>query len=73
MKTIIATVGALIAALFISCCVAVGPFELPDGKFELPLTSVIAPVIKAAFIWEEVILVSEKTFRRVYRRDIALL
>ncbi|CAB4027409.1 zinc metallo ase nas-13-like [Paramuricea clavata] len=38
MKAIIVTVGALTAALFISCCVAVGPFELPDDKASPPPT-----------------------------------
>jgi hypothetical protein len=28
---------------------------------------------KGLFIWEEVIPVSEKTFRQVYERDLALL
>ena len=30
-------------------------------------------VTQGLFIWEEVIPVSEKTFRQVYERDLALL
>ena len=32
MAQIVEAVGGLTAVLFISCCVAIGPFVLPDGK-----------------------------------------
>jgi hypothetical protein len=32
MKAVIATVGVLVGVLCVTCCIAYGPFQLPDGK-----------------------------------------
>ena len=35
--------------------------------------SILEKYFKGQFIWAKVILVSEKTFRKVYKRDLALV
>jgi hypothetical protein len=39
MKAVIATVGVLVGVLFVTCCIAYGPFQLPDGKISLRIAT----------------------------------
>jgi hypothetical protein len=46
---------------------------LYEPKIEGETNSILEKYFKGLFIWAKVILVSEKTFRQVYKRDLALV
>ena len=43
-----------------------------DNEFFVVLCSSVSDYYKGLFTWAEVISVAEKTFRQVYKRDLAL-
>ena len=44
---------------------------LYEPKIEGKTNSILGTYFEGQFIWAKVILVSEKTFRKVYKRDLA--
>jgi hypothetical protein len=47
--------------------------SLSSSQTFVYLAAILANLTKGLFIWAKVIPVSEKTFRQVYERDLALL